>query len=92
MVQPAIRATPLLLALLSALLMKELDPSRLRMLPPAYNYPLNLQARVPVERWARALNDVVTFAYEERSLDPAKITDIGIEEPLRSWLAAHCAA
>ena len=79
-------------ALLSALITKELDPSRLRMLPPEYNYPLNLQARVPVERRARALNDVVTFAYEDRSLDPAQITDIGIEEPLRSWLAAHCVA
>lgn len=79
-------------ALLSALIMKEVRPVRLRVLPPEYNYPFNLHARVPAEYRARALNDTVTFAYEERSLNPAKITDIVVEEPLRSWLAAHCTA
>jgi hypothetical protein len=77
-------------ALLSALITKEVNPTRLRILPPEYNYPFNLQERVPPEHRARALNDTVTFAYEDRSLNPAKITDIVVEEPLRSWLAAHC--
>lgn len=79
-------------ALLSALLVKEIMPERLRILPPEYNYPFNLQGRVPAEYRARALNDAATFAYEDRSLDPAEITDIALEEPLRSWLATHCAA
>jgi hypothetical protein len=77
-------------ALLSALITKEVNPTRLRILPPEYNYPFNLQERVPPEHRARALNDTVTFAYEDRLLNPAKITDIVVEEPLRSWLAAHC--
>ena len=64
----------------------------MRILPPEYNYPFNLQSRVPAAHRARALNDVVTFAYEDRSLNPAEITDIALEEPLRSWLATHCAA
>ena len=79
-------------ALLSALLVKEIDPIKLRLLPPEYNYPFNLQAWVLAEYRARALNDTVTFAYEDRSLNPAEITDILINEPLRSWLAAHCPA
>jgi len=79
-------------ALLSALLTKEIEPSRLHILPSEYNYPFNLQGRVPEGHRARALNDTVTFAYEQRSLNPAEITDIAVEEPLRSWLAAHCAA
>lgn len=79
-------------ALLSALLVKEIAPQRMRLLPPEYNYPFNLQERVPAEYRARALNDAVTFAYEDRSLNPAEVTDILIAEPLRSWLAARCAA
>jgi hypothetical protein len=79
-------------ALLSALITKEVTPARLRILPPEYNYPFNLQGRVPAEQRAQALNDVVSFAYEDRSLAPAEITDIAVEEPLRSWLAEHCSA
>ena len=78
-------------ALLSALLSRDVAPERLRILPPEYNYPFNLQGKVPAEYRARVLNNLVTFAYEERSLNPAEVTDIALEEPLRSWLAAHCA-
>jgi len=77
-------------ALLSALITKEVAPSRLRILPPEYNYPLNLQIKGPVKYRAKVLNDVVTFAYEDRSLHPAEITDIVVKQPLRSWLAVHC--
>jgi len=79
-------------ALLSALLTIEVAPARLRILPPEYNYPFNLQGKVPTASRARALNDTVTFAYENRSLYPAEITDIAVEEPLNSWLATHCAS
>jgi len=79
-------------ALLSALLTKEVAPARMRILPPEYNYPFNLQSKVPAAYRARALNDTVTFAYENRSLNPAEITDIVVEEPLRSWMAARCAS
>jgi hypothetical protein len=78
-------------AALSALLATRVDPGRLRLLPPEYNYPYNLHGSVPEERRARALNDLVCIAYEDRSLDPDEMEDINVEEPLRSWLAARLA-
>jgi hypothetical protein len=76
-------------AVLSALLATSLEPARVRLLPPEYNYPYNLHSSVPAEWRARALNDLVCIAYEDRSLDPAVVDDIAIREPLRSWLAAR---
>jgi hypothetical protein len=74
-------------ALLSALLATQINPERLRILPPHYNYPYNLQKKVPKDRRARTLNELTTFTYEGRSIDPADVTDVEIAEPLRSWLA-----
>jgi hypothetical protein len=74
-------------AVLSALLATSLEPARLRALPPDYNYPYNLHLSVPLDRRARALNDAVCITYEDRSLDPNVVDDIGIHDPLRSWLS-----
>ena len=74
-------------AVLSALLSTRLDAQQLRILPPVYNYPYNLQTEVPEEHRAAALNDLVSIAYEERSLDPNLMKDIEVHEPLRAWLA-----
>jgi hypothetical protein len=76
-------------ALLSVLLATALDPQRIRILPPVYNYPYNLHQSVLAEQRAAALNDVVCIAYEERSLNPDMMIDIRIDEPLRSWLSAR---
>jgi hypothetical protein len=76
-------------AILSALLVRSLDWERIRILPPAYNYPYNLHGSVPPERRARALNDLATVVFEDRSMDPAAMDDIEIREPLRTWLAAY---
>jgi hypothetical protein len=76
-------------AVLSALLATALDPQRLCLLPPDYGYPYNLHQDVPPERRARALDDLVCIAYEGRSLDPAVVDDVEINEPLRSWLSAR---
>lgn len=76
-------------ALLSAQIGADLAPERIRILPPEYNYPYNLHPSISAPRRAKALNDLATFAYEDRSLDPAVIDDIEIHEPLRSWLGAH---
>ena len=76
-------------AVLSALLAAALPWDRICILPPEYNYPYNLHASVTSERRARALNDLVTVVYEDRSLDPARVTDIEIRDPLRAWLAAR---
>ena len=73
-------------AVLSALTVTLLGPDRIRLLPPDYSYPYNLHSSVPPERRARALNDLVCIAYEDRPLDPRVVSDIQIDEPLRSWL------
>jgi hypothetical protein len=76
-------------AILSALLVTSLGPKRIRTLPPDYAYPYNLHERVPPDRRAVALNDLVCVAYDERSLDPGLMEDIQVREPLRSWLSAR---
>ncbi len=79
-------------ALFSALVASSIEPARLRILPAACNYPYNLRARVPRHRRASALDDLVCFAYEGRSLWPADVDDVEIGEPLRSWLEGTLAA
>ncbi len=74
-------------ALFSTLLVSTLGAERIRILPIPYNYPYHLQARIPAERRAKALNDLVCVAHEDQSLDPAGMTDIEVYEPLRGWLA-----
>ncbi len=79
-------------AVLSVVLLAALDPSRIRLLPPEYSYPYNLQQSLPKERRAKRLNDLVSIAYDERSLDPRVIDDIAIDEPLRKWLSDRAAS
>jgi hypothetical protein len=76
-------------ALLSALVASSLEPARVRMLPTNYNYPYNLQGRLPAARRAAALDDLVCFTYEDRSIHPNAVADIQIREPLRAWLEAR---
>ncbi len=67
------------------------NAGRIRILPPEYSYPYNLQQSVPEDRRVGRLNDVVCIAYDERSLDPRVVDDIAIDEPLRGWLSDHLA-
>lgn len=78
-------------AVFSALLVARLDPKRVCVLPPDYNYPYNLHQSVPLDRRAAAFNDLVCIAYEDRSLDPNLVDDIDIHDLLRSWLSTHAA-
>jgi hypothetical protein len=73
-------------AVLSVLIEKLIPAARLRLLPPDYSYPYNLQDRIPAGRRAEVLNDLTVMVYEQRPIDPVKMTDIAVEEPLRSWL------
>lgn len=72
---------------LSTILASELERTRIRILPEEYCYPYNLHESVPEDRKARTLNELVCIAYENRSLNPEKMTDIIVEEPLRTWLS-----
>jgi hypothetical protein len=69
-------------AVLSTLVARQIDRGRLRLLPPDYNYPLNLLAEMPPDLRPPALNGLVNAVYEEAF----PWTEIEIHEPLRSWL------
>lgn len=73
-------------AVLCAVLPARLEASRIRVLPPDYGYPYNLHGDVPPDRRAATLNELVLPIYEERSVDPSVVEDIGIGEPLKTWL------
>lgn len=79
-------------ALFSALVATSLDPERIRILPPTYNYPYNLHGEAPADRRAAALNDLVCFTFEGRAVHPNAVTDIAIREPLRAWLGSRLPA
>jgi hypothetical protein len=76
-------------ALLSALVASSLEPTRVRILPPTYNYPYNLHDRVPADRHAVSLDELVCFTYEDRKIHPNALIDIQVHEPLRAWLEAR---
>ena len=73
-------------AILSALIANYPSQERIRVLPPSYNYPYQLHGRVPSARKPKSLNELVSIAYEDQSLDPRMVRDIEIHEPLRSGL------
>jgi len=68
--------------ILSTLVSIQVDWSRVRVLPPVYNYPLNLLDEIPETLRAPTLNSVVNAVYEERF----PWSGIAVEEPLLSWL------
>jgi hypothetical protein len=72
-------------AILSTLAATMLPWERIRLLPPAYNYPLHMLHDLPADLRAPKLNDLVTAVYEDRF----PWEEIEIEEPLRAWLAAR---
>lgn len=69
-------------AVLSTLVAKLLPWERVRILPPEYNYPLNLLGEMPPDRRAPTLNRLVNAVYE----DAFPWGGIEVQEPLRSWL------
>lgn len=73
-------------ALLSTLVSTAIEPGRVNILPPTYNYPYHLQEQIPAERQLGRLDEAVTITHEDRSLRPEKLEGIEVGEPLRSWL------
>ncbi|MGD9030600.1 MAG: hypothetical protein PVG25_12390, partial [Anaerolineae bacterium] len=69
-------------AILSTLVARDLDWERVRLLPPEYNYPLNLLEEMPPHLKVPALNSLVNAVYE----DAFPWGEIAIQEPRRSWL------
>ncbi len=73
-------------AILSALVVKQLDWQQLGILPPEYSYPLHLHQQVPLGRRAQTLNQLVCPVYEGAYRYPETLGGVKVEEPLRSWL------
>ena len=69
-------------AILSTLVAKLLPWERVRLLPPEYNYPLNLLDEMPPHLRVPTLNSLVNAVYE----DAFPWGQIEVQEPLRSWL------
>jgi hypothetical protein len=69
-------------AILSTLVARQLPRERVRLLPPEYNFPLNLLDEMPAELQPATLNSLVNAVYEEAF----PWGGIEIEEPLHSWL------
>lgn len=78
-------------AALSALCIKQLPPDRIRLLPGTYNYPYHLQSEIPLNRQVQSLNELVTVVYEGRHLNPNRVKDLNIHEPLHEWLSKQWA-
>ncbi len=73
-------------AVLSALTVAMIPDECIRILPPTYSYPYNLQMSIPPDRRVRAMNELVSVVYEDLPMNPDEIEGIEIQEPLRSWL------
>ncbi len=73
-------------AVLSALVTRDVEWGRIRILPPAYSYPLHLHRQTPPERRALSLNSLVCAVYEDEMPDPRTLRDLAVDDPLRAWL------
>ncbi len=72
-------------AILSTLVSKLLSWGSVRLLPPEYNFPLNLLDELSKDNKPKKLNTLVNAVYE----DAFPWGKIEIEEPLHSWLKQH---
>lgn len=72
-------------AVLSTLVAKIFPWDRVRILPPEYNFPLNLLDEISDDKKPKTLNQLVNVVYE----DTFPWGKIRIEEPLLSWLRNH---
>lgn len=76
-------------AVLSTLTVSMIDADRIRVLPPSYCYPYNLQSSIRPDRRAVTTSELVSITYEDRSLNPEDIADISLHKPLKSWLSSR---
>jgi len=76
-------------AVFSALLSTHLTQDRIRVLPPTYGYPYNLQDQIPPRRRVTDLGQLVSLTWEGRTLAPDQVRDLHIAERYRKWLKAY---
>lgn len=76
-------------AVLSTLAARRLGPSRIRLLPVEYSYPLHFHEEVPAALRPGSLEDLVCPVYEGRFEHPRTLAGIKASEPVASWLAGQ---
>ena len=76
---------------MSTLIASSVDEGRIRILPPSYNYPYNLQGYIGNSQCAGVLNELVSLTFEGRAIHPKSVMNIEIREPLRTWLELRVA-
>jgi hypothetical protein len=78
-------------AILSVLAAKLLDWERIRILPPDYNYPLNLHQQVPGSIRPSSLGQLTNVVYEQEKPNFGLFDGLVVDEPWKSWLTSHLA-
>ncbi len=75
-------------AVLSAIAARHLPSGGIRVLPPAYSYPLHLQADLPPGRRAARLADLVCVVSES----PEEIEGLEVSAEIREWIRSMASA
>lgn len=73
-------------AILSALLIRDLDWERIRVLPDEYSYPLHLHQEVPSALRPISISSQVCPVYEGIYQHPDTLNGVEVLEPLNSWI------
>lgn len=73
-------------AVLAGVLLARLAPEQMRLLPPEYNYPLNLYARDRSPNRPARLEPLTTFRFEDVFEDPAWEEGFPAGAELRAWI------
>jgi len=74
-------------AVLSGVILSNLETSDIQVLPPTYNYPLHLHAQDITDHRPSCIEELVTFRHEGFYADPEWINKMPAGEPLKQWIA-----
>jgi len=78
-------------AILSVLAIKLLGWQRIRLLPPDYNYPLNLHQQVSKTIRPSSVNHLTCAVYEQEKPNFGLFNGMEVDEPMKSWLMSRLA-
>jgi hypothetical protein len=73
-------------AVLSTLVVSQLEPEQIRILPAGYSYPLHLHERVPPSRRVHSLEDTICAVYEDDDSLPGRVAGLEIGKGLHEWI------
>jgi len=74
-------------AVLSGVILSNLENNEIQELPATYNYPLHLHAQDVTDHRPTCVEELVTFRHEGFYTEPEWINNIPAKEPLKHWIA-----